>query len=86
MNGFSGPVWAARRTEIADTVASNATIPTRITQKDMIQMAIQPHRGVPHHTKDDGIMQMQLFEIKQICRNWILKNVVSDEKNEDSSK
>ncbi len=66
-------VFARHKVDIADEVARFAHIPSMSSQKVIIQMAIKPWQK-PNLTKDDGILEMSVQQIKRICLDWLNAN------------
>jgi len=67
-------VFARYKVEIADEVAKHARVPSMSSPKAIRQMAIRPWQK-PNLTRDDGVQEMSVRHIMQICFDWLIDNV-----------
>lgn len=67
-------LFARYKVEIADEVAKHAHIPSMSSPRAIRQIAIKPWQK-PNLTKDDGILEMSVQHIMQICFDWLNNNV-----------
>ena len=66
-------VFHRYKTEIADEVARHAAMPSMSSQKAIRQMMVRPWQK-PNLTKDDGVMEMSVAQIKRLCLEWLERN------------
>ena len=66
--------WEVNEVSIADAVVNQATIPSQFSNEAMIQRAMYPWKEV-HYTRDDGVANMSIEQVKRICLEWLEKNL-----------
>ena len=59
--------------EVADEVSSHARTPSMSSRKALMEIAKRPWK-VPSFTRDDGVAEMGVCEMKRICLEWIDRN------------
>lgn len=72
--GNADMLWQRHRNEIADEVVRNARIPSLGSARAVKEYAMRPWKGAPKYTRDDGVADMTVGEIKRICLDWIEEN------------
>ena len=66
--------WYRFKEAIADEVAKYARIPSTGSSRYIKEYTRHPWK-LPHFTKDDGVEDMSVEQIKRICQDWLNNNL-----------